>query len=276
MELKLASWNVNSLRVRLPHLLDWLATAQPDLLALQETKLVDADFPLAVLHEAGYEAAFAGQKSYNGVAVLSRLPLGEVVTDLPGLDDPQRRVLGVTATLPDGRPLRFYSLYVPNGSEVGSDKYRYKLDWLRALHDHLAAELHRWPLLAAVGDYNIIPQPEDVHDPQAWEGQVLFTEAERAALQGLLDLGLSDLFRCFEQPAESYSWWDYRQAAFRRNRGARIDHLLASAALRDACTACSIDRAPRALERPSDHAPVVATFRPGRSTRPVPPRRRSP
>ena len=257
--ISLATWNVNSLRVRLPQVVDWLACHQPDLLAMQETKVIDADFPQAAFAELGYQVVFSGQKTYNGVAVASRHPLDEVVTELPSFDDPQRRVLAVTADTPDG-PLRLINLYVPNGSEVGSDKYRYKLDWLDALHPWLAAELATRRELAVVGDFNIIPQPEDVHDPAAWEGRVLFTEPERSAFAGLLELGLCDTFRRFEQPPASYSWWDYRAAAFRRNIGCRIDHILASPPLCERLAGCAIDREPRTLDRPSDHAPVVATF----------------
>ncbi len=253
--MKIATWNVNSIKARLPHVLSWLQEQQPDVLALQETKTPDATFPLAALNEAGYQAVHSGQKAYNGVAVLSRAPSTDVLTDLPGWDDPQRRLLAVTLS-----GVRVVNLYVPNGSEVGSDKYRYKLDWLEQVTAWLTAELAIHPRLVVLGDFNIAPEDRDVHDPEVWRGKVLFSEPEHAALQRLLGLGLSDVFRCFEQAEGHFSWWDYRAAALRRNRGLRIDLILASAALREHCTACYIDKAPRGWERPSDHAPVVAEF----------------
>ncbi len=253
--MKIATWNVNSLNVRLPQVLDWLRDRQPDILALQETKLTDPDFPILDIANVGYQAVFAGQKTYNGVAILSRLPASEIVTDLPGLDDPQRRVLGATV----GK-VRVLNLYVPNGQTVGSDKYAYKLAWLDKLAAWLETELSRHARLVALGDFNIAPEDRDVHDPAAWAGHVLCSEPERAAFRRLLDLGLQDTFRLFEQAERSFSWWDYRAAAFRRNLGLRIDHLLASPALAATCTACQVDKAPRRLERPSDHAPVIAEF----------------
>lgn len=255
--MKIASWNVNSLKVRLPHLLDWLGSAQPDLVGIQETKCVDDAFPREPIEAAGYRVLFSGQKTYNGVAILSRLEAEpkDVVYALPGLEDPQKRVLAATYG-----ELRFINLYVPNGSSVGSDKYAYKLDWLAKLHAWLAEELKTYPQLAVVGDFNIAPDERDVHDPESWVGQVLFSEAERAALRGLLELGLVDTLRLFEQPPDTYSWWDYRMGAFRRNRGLRIDHVLASTALAERCTASLIDKEPRRWERPSDHAPAVAEF----------------
>ena len=255
MGIKIATWNVNSLNVRLPQVLDWLRDRQPDLLALQETKLTDPAFPTLDIAEAGYQAVFSGQKTYNGVALLSRRPAGKIVTDLPGLDDPQRRVLG--ATLGD---LRVINLYVPNGQAVGSEKYAYKLAWLDRLAAWLDAEMTRYPRLVVLGDFNIAPDDRDVHDPAAWTGQVLCSDPERAAFRRLLDLGLQDTFRLFPQEDQTFSWWDYRAAAFRRNLGLRIDHILASPALAAACTACSVDPGPRRLERPSDHAPVIAEF----------------
>ncbi len=252
---KIATWNVNSLNVRLPQVLDWLRDQQPDILALQETKLTDPDFPTLDIAEAGYQAVFAGQKTYNGVAILSRLPASEIVTDLPGLDDPQRRVLGATI----GK-VRVLNLYIPNGQAVGSDKYAYKLAWLDQLAAFAEAELARHPRLVMLGDFNIAPDDRDVHDPAAWAGQVLCSEPERTAFRHLLALGLQDTFRLFPQEDQSFSWWDYRAAAFRRNLGLRIDHILASPALAAACTACQVDKAPRRLERPSDHAPVIAEF----------------
>lgn len=257
--LKLASWNVNSLKVRLPQLLQWLSATEPDVIGLQETKLVDDNFPIAEIEAAGYHVVFAGQKTYNGVAVLSRKqsvgPATDIVTDLPGLDDPQRRVLG--ATVGD---LRFLDLYVPNGSDVGSDKYEYKLGWLEKCIAYVEAQLQQHPNFVVVGDYNIAPENEDVYDPEGWTGQVLFSGPERQAFQRLLALGLTDTFRLFEQEPGTFSWWDYRMGAFRRNRGLRIDHILVSAPLRDNCTSSRVDREPRTWERPSDHAPVIAEF----------------
>ncbi len=255
--MKIASWNVNSLRVRLPQVLDWLSTAQPDLLGIQETKCVDEQFPREALEAAGYQVVFSGQKTYNGVAILSRLPevASDIVTDLPGLDDPQRRVLAASYG-----ELRFINLYVPNGSEVGSDKYAYKLDWLDRLGDYIESQLAAHTRLVVVGDFNIAPDERDVDDPEKWTGQVLFSEPERAAFGRLLSLGLSDTFRLFEQEPATFSWWDYRAAAFRRNLGVRIDHVLASPAMSQRCTASYIDKAPRRWERPSDHAPAVAEF----------------
>lgn len=254
--MKIATWNVNSLRVRLPQVLQWLESEQPDLLALQETKLTDDQFPETDIVEAGYRAVFSGQKTYNGMAILSRTPLSDIVTDIPGLDDPQRRVLAASSG-----ELRLIALYVPNGESVGSDKYQYKLDWLDKLCAWLRAELRKHARLLVVGDFNIAPADADVHDPVVWNDRVLFSEPERAAFRQLLDLGLCDSFRLFEQPEKSFTWWDYRMNAFRRNVGLRIDHVLASKTLCEACTACSIDKGPRGWERPSDHAPVVAEFK---------------
>lgn len=253
--MKIASWNVNSLRVRLPQVLDWLQSAQPDLLGLQETKSIDSDFPADEIRQAGYEVLFSGQKTYNGVAILSHQTGSDIVTDLPGLDDPQRRVLA--ATFGD---IRFINLYVPNGSEVGSEKYDYKLDWLEKLHNYLKEQLKIYPKLVMVGDFNIAPHDADVHDAEKWQDCILVSKPERAALQGLLDLGLQDTFRLFEQPDKVFSWWDYRAAGFRRNHGLRIDLVLASAAMARLCTQSAIDRGPRKLERPSDHAPAWAEF----------------
>ncbi|QIT53891.1 exodeoxyribonuclease III [Aquisalimonas sp. 2447] len=253
--MKLASWNVNSLKVRLPHVLHWLETEQPDVVGLQETKLTDDNFPAAALSEAGYEAVHAGQKTYNGVAVLAKQPISETVTDIPGVDDPQRRVMA--GTIGD---LRFINLYVPNGSEVGSEKYAYKLDWLARLRDWIADEMARHPRLAVVGDFNIAPADADVHDPEEWRGKILFSEPEHAALRALTDLGLEDTFRRFPQDEQVFSWWDYRMNNFKRNRGLRIDLVLASPALAAQCTASRVDVEPRRWERPSDHAPVVAEF----------------
>ena len=252
---RIATWNVNSLRVRLSQVLDWLQAQQPDILALQETKIVDQDFPQQAFTELGYQVCFAGQKTYNGVAVISREAGHDVVTDLPDLDDPQRRVLGITLG-----PVRLLNLYVPNGSEVGSEKYAYKLDWLSKLITYTEQQLasHEW--LVILGDFNIAPADDDVYDPERWRDKILCSEPERSALQRVLALGLHDTFRRFEQQPDSYSWWDYRTAAFRRNHGLRIDLILASSALSTRCQSCVIDTQPRRLERPSDHAPVLATF----------------
>ncbi len=248
--MKIATWNVNSLKVRLPHLLDWLAANQPDVVCLQETKSEDKNFPQAELQAAGYHSVFSGQKTYNGVAILSRAPAGEVQYGIPGFADEQKRV--VAATLDD---VRIVCVYVPNGQEVGSDKYAYKLGWLEALTAWLQDEMRKYPKLALLGDYNIAPEDRDVYDPVAWQGNVLVSEPEREQFRNLERLGLRDSFRMFEQPDKSYSWWDYRMMAFRRNMGLRIDHILISSALQ--CASCIIDKAPRKLERPSDHTPVV-------------------
>jgi exodeoxyribonuclease III len=253
--MKIASWNVNSLNVRLPQVLAWLAAEQPDVLALQETKLVDEKFPRAEIEAAGYYAMYSGQKTYNGVALLSRQPAQDIVTAIPNLDDVQRRVLAATFN-----DVRVIDLYVPNGESVESDKYRYKLGWLEKVGAWIQREREAHSRLVVLGDFNIAPEPRDVHDPKQWEGHVLFSEPERAAFRQLLAAGLCDTFRLFDQPDKSFSWWDYRMQGFRRNHGLRIDHILASDALCKACTGCRIDRGPRAHERPSDHAPVVAEF----------------
>jgi exodeoxyribonuclease-3 len=250
--MKIASWNVNSLNVRLPHLRDWLTAAAPDVVALQETKTEDAKFPSAAIAESGYHCVFSGQKTYNGVAILARTQPRDVITDIPGLDDPQRRILA--ATVGD---LRIVNLYVVNGQEVGSEKFAYKLDWLAKVRDFLATQLQHFPQMIVLGDFNIAPDDRDVHDPAAWHEQILCSPPERAALQFLFDLGLHDSFRLFESAGGHYSWWDYRQAGFRRNLGLRIDLILASDALRARCRSASIDRVPRTWERPSDHTPVV-------------------
>ena len=253
--MKIATWNVNSLRVRLPHVLQWLEAAQPDVLAIQETKTVDEQFPLAELEAAGYNAVFAGQKTYNGVAILSKSLATDVVTDIPDLDDPQRRILAATI---DG--VRIVNLYVVNGAEVGSDKYAYKLDWLAKVTAWLQQQAALYPQLVVLGDFNIAPEDRDVHDPVAWGDGILCSPAERVALQAIQALGLSDTFRQFTQPDKSFSWWDYRGGGFRRNHGLRIDLILASKPLADACQSCVIDREPRTWEKPSDHTPVVAEF----------------
>ncbi|HLB57817.1 MAG TPA: exodeoxyribonuclease III, partial [Gammaproteobacteria bacterium] len=243
--MKIATWNVNSLRVRLPHVLNWLISEKPDVLALQETKLPDADFPIDTIKEAGYDVVFSGQRTYNGMAILSKSPAADIIADLPELEDPQRRVLGVT--LDD---IRIINLYIPNGESVTSDKYRYKLQWLQKLDLFLKKELRTHSKIIILGDFNIAPADIDVHDPELWKGQVLFSEPERAAFQTILKIGFVDCFRLHTPQEKLFSWWDYRMNAFKRNRGLRIDHILASTALASQCTHCYIDKAPRALERP--------------------------
>jgi exodeoxyribonuclease-3 len=250
--MKIASWNVNSLKVRLPQLTQWTAEAKPDILALQETKLEDGKFPVDELAAAGYRAVYSGQKTYNGVAILAREEPRDIVTDIPGLDDPQRRILA--ATIGD---LRVVDLYVVNGKAIGDEKYDYKLRWLSQVREFLAREIERHPRLIVLGDFNIAPDDRDVYDPVAWGEDILCSPPERAALKAITDLGLHDSFRLFEQGGEHYSWWDYRQAAFRRNMGLRIDLILVGEALRPAATAAAIDRTPRRWERPSDHTPVT-------------------
>jgi exodeoxyribonuclease-3 len=251
--MKIATWNVNSLNVRMPHLKQWLEAAQPDVVALQETKLEDSKFPDTELAALGYRSVFSGQKTYNGVALLSRHDMPQnIVTDVPGLDDPQRRIL-----IADVGDLRVANLYVVNGQAVGSEKYAYKLNWLARVTDYLANEAARHPNLVVLGDFNIAPEDRDVHDPAAWKDQILCSEPERAALRRLLDLGLLDSFREFHGNDGAFSWWDYRQAAFRRNLGLRIDLVLASQNLRPRFAGASIDLEPRRWERPSDHAPAL-------------------
>jgi len=249
--MKIASWNVNSLSVRLPHVERWCAETHPDILALQETKLEDAKFPVDALEAAGYHSAFSGQKTYNGVAILARQPITGVEHGIAGFDDPQRRIL--SATVGD---LRIVNLYVVNGQAVGSEKYAYKLDWLAKVAKFLAEEIRRHPRLVVMGDFNIAPDDRDVHDPAAWHEQVLCSTPEREALKRLLDIGLADSFRLFNRDGGHYSWWDYRQGAFRRNLGLRIDLILVGEALKGACRGAAIDRGPRKWERASDHVPV--------------------
>jgi len=250
--MKIATWNVNSLKVRLPHVLDWLAVNQPDVLCLQETKLQDEHFPAAEIAAAGYQTLYTGQRTYNGVALLSKQPGTEHIIGIPGLDDHQKRV--VSAMYND---VRVVCIYVPNGEKVGSEKYQYKLRWLVALRDWIREMLAKHQKLVVLGDFNIAPEERDVHDARLWEGQVLFSLPEREAFTEVLNLGLVDSFRLFEQPEKSFTWWDYRMMAFRRNMGLRIDHVLLSSELAKMCTACVIDKVPRKLERPSDHAPVM-------------------
>jgi exodeoxyribonuclease-3 len=249
--MKLATWNVNSLNVRLPHLQQWCASAQPDLLGIQETKMEDAKFPRAAIEALGYEVAFSGQKTYNGVALLSKQAIHDVITDLPGLEDPQRRILVATVG-----EMRVANLYVVNGQAVGSEKYAYKLDWLARVTRFLEGELRNDPRMVVMGDFNIAPEDRDVHDPVAWHEQILCSTPEREALRRMFDLGLIDSFRRFDESPGRYSWWDYRQAGFRRDLGLRIDLVLASEALMPRARGAAIDREPRTWERPSDHAPA--------------------
>lgn len=253
--MKIATWNVNSLNVRLPHVTDWLGREVPDVLALQETKMEDHKFPAEVFASLGYHCVFSGQKTYNGVAVISKDAPQDPLTDIPGLEDPQRRVMAVTLG-----EVRVVNLYIPNGSEVDSDKYRYKLAWLDALIDWLRLERQRYPRTIILGDFNIAPEDIDVHDPSQWQGKILCSAPEREAFRRLIDLGFHDAFRQFEQPEKSFSWWDYRMNGFPRNLGLRIDHILFSDALRSRLKGCSIDREPRKLDRPSDHTPVIAMW----------------
>jgi len=253
--MKIATWNVNSMNVRQSHVLEWLAANKPDVLVLQEIKQLTEAFPTAALAEAGYTSIANGQKTYNGVAVISRSEPADPITGFPGFDDPQRRVLAATI---DG--VRVVDLYIPNGQSVGSEKYEYKLRWLNALHESLADEMSRHEKLVVLGDFNIAPADEDVYDPEKWGEDVLCSPPERDALRRLMALGLTDVFRKFDQPEKSFSWWDYRAAGFRRNAGLRIDLILTTDAMTRACSASYVDKEPRAWERPSDHAPVVAEF----------------
>ncbi|WP_298833058.1 exodeoxyribonuclease III [uncultured Piscinibacter sp.] len=250
--MRLATWNVNSLAVRLPQLLDWLVANPVDTIVLQETKLTDDKFPQAELEAAGYRAQWFGQKTYNGVALLSRRQAADTVRNIPGFDDDQARVIAATV---DG--LRVIGAYFPNGQAPATDKFAYKMRWLDALRAWLARELVVHPQLVLLGDFNIAPEDRDVYDPVAWAGQIHCTPEEREQFRSLVALGLHDAFRLFEQPPKSWSWWDYRNLAFRKNQGLRIDHILVSDALRPKVSACSIDKLPRKNERPSDHAPVT-------------------
>ncbi len=251
--MKLAAWNINSLKVRLPQLLEFLATRSPDVVCLQETKLTDENFPVAEIQAAGYQVVFSGQKTYNGVAILSRMPLTDICSGIANFDDELKRVIAATVN-----GIRVVCVYCPNGQSLDSDKYVYKLAWFDALIAWLKDELDRYPKLALLGDFNIAPEDRDVHDPVAWQGSVLVSDAERARFQALQALGLQDSFRLFEQPAKTYSWWDYRMLGFQRNKGLRIDHILLTAPLAQLCTSSIVDREMRKVERPSDHAPVVA------------------
>jgi len=253
--MKIASWNVNSLNVRMPHLLEWLKTSAPDVVALQETKLEDLRFPQEAIAEAGYSSVFYGQKTYNGVAILARAPLAitEVQAGIPGFEDDHRRVLAATVG-----GIRVVDLYVVNGKAVGDPKYEHKLRWMAAVRDWLAEEIQRHPRMVVLGDFNVAPDDRDVHDPKRWHEKILCSTPERAALKAIMDLGLHDSFRLFTDEGGHFSWWDYRLMAFRRGWGLRIDLVLVSEALRAACSAAGIEREPRSWERPSDHTPVWA------------------
>ena len=253
---RIAAWNVNSLKVRLPQLLEWLAEKSPDVVCLQETKLEDHNFPRQEIEAAGYQVAFSGQKTYNGVALLSRSAPEDVVCGNPHFADPQKRLIAATV---DG--IRVVCAYIPNGQAVGSDKYAYKLEWLKALETWLGEQLASHPHVVLAGDFNIAPDDRDVHNPAAWEGQILCSLPEREAFGRLLTLGMKDSFRLFEQPEKSFSWWDYRMLGFQKNQGLRIDHILLSEALAVRCIAAGIDREMRKRERPSDHAPVTADLK---------------
>ena len=253
--MRIATWNVNSLKIRLPHLLDWLATHQPDVMCLQETKTEDQNFPRPELERAGYRAVFCGQKAYNGVAILARGELREVQHGIADFPDDPKRVIAATVD-----EVRVLCLYAPNGEAPGTDKYEYKLRWYRALTGWLKNKLKKYPRLAVLGDLNIAPEPRDVHNPKRWEGKIHFSEPERAAFREVVDVGLKDAFRLFEQPEKQFTWWDYRLKAFERGWGLRIDHILLAPELAKECSACAIDVEPRKRERPSDHAPVIAAL----------------
>lgn len=249
--IKIASWNVNSLKIRMDQVLNWLIVNNVDVMALQETKMTDDNFPKQVFHDLGYHVLFCGQKSYNGVAVISRLPQEDVIMEIPGLNDPQRRILGITIG-----GLRIINIYVPNGAAVNSEKFAYKMSWLKQLIGYLEQQLQQYSKLTVLGDFNIAPEDIDVHDPKIWEGCVMVSAEEREAFRALLGLGLKDSFRLFPENGQEYSWWDYRAGSFRRNNGLRIDHILLSEDLALRCHRAQIDRPVRKHERPSDHAPV--------------------
>jgi exodeoxyribonuclease-3 len=255
MTMQLATWNVNSLNVRLPQVIDWLAANPVDVLALQELKLTDDKFPAQALAEIGYQAQWFGQKTYNGVALLSKTPATEVIKNIPGFEDEQSRVLCGTV---DG--VRVIGAYFPNGQEPGSDKFAYKMRWLTALREWVGAEMAANPKLVLMGDYNITFDDLDVWDPEGLRETIHCTTEERLHLNALIDLGLTDAVRLFPQPEKNFSWWDYRDFGFRRKRGLRIDHILITEALKASASACAVDVAPRKNERPSDHAPVVLTL----------------
>jgi exodeoxyribonuclease-3 len=253
---RIATWNVNSLKIRLPHLLDWLASQQPDVMCLQETKTEDHNFPRAALERAGYRSVYCGQKAYNGVAILARGELADVQHGIPDFPDDPTRVIAATVN-----DLRILCLYAPNGEAPGTDKYEYKLRWYRALTAWLQNKLKKYPRLAVLGDLNIAPEPRDVHNPKRWEGKIHFSEPERVALREVINVGVKDAFRLFDQPEKQFTWWDYRLKAFERGWGLRIDHILLAPALAAECRSCTIDVEPRKRERPSDHAPVISELR---------------
>lgn len=259
-KLNIAAWNVNSARARMPHILRFLSECEPDIVLLQETKCTDENFPAADLEEAGYVSAHHGQKSYNGVAIVSRLPLADVVCGMPNrADDPQARVVAATVQY-KRKPLRLVSVYAPNGQSLESDKYQYKLEWFADFCDYLSDLQNEHGAVLAGGDYNIAPADEDVFDIEEWGLDIAVSPPERAALQKIFNAGFHDAHRLFDQPAGSFTWWDYRAASYRRNRGLRIDLMLLSAALKQHCTVCTPKTDPREWERPSDHAPVIASF----------------
>lgn len=253
--MKIASWNVNSLRVRLPQVLEWLEYNPVDVLALQETKMVDEIFPVEEIQQAGYQVEYSGQKTYNGVAILSKQAGSDIVKDIKDLNDPQRRILALTVD-----DVRVLNLYVVNGKEVGSGKYEYKLDWLKKVTAFIKKDIEKYPNYVVLGDFNIAPEDADIHDPAAWKDKILCSAKERVALQAMTDLGFVDTFRLFDQEENTFSWWDYRAAGFPRNIGLRIDLILASSALEARCSFSVVDKVPRNNERPSDHAPVIAEF----------------
>ena len=254
--MRLATWNVNSLRVRLPHLLDWLAEARPDVACLQETKTEDVNFPVGALRDAGYHAVYCGQRAYNGVAILSRTAVEEVAHGIPDFaDDPKRCIAGSV------NGIRVVCLYAPNGEAPGTDKYAYKLRWYEALARWMRDELPRREKLALLGDMNVAPEDRDVHNPKRWEGKIHASEPEREALRKLMAVGFADALRLFEQPEKQFSWWDYRLKAFERGWGLRIDLALLSPELAKRAKSCTIDIGPRKRERPSDHAPVVVELK---------------
>ena len=259
--MKIATWNVNSIRARLPHVVAWLQRAAPDVLLLQETKSMDDNFPFEELRACGYESVHYGQKSYNGVAIVARLPLADIVRGMSNrAADAQARVISATTEYA-GAPLRVISAYVPNGQNLESDKYQYKLEWLADFYDYVFAAKQNYGAVVAGGDYNIAPFSEDIYDAEEWGEEILASPPERAALNKIIDAGFADAHRLFSSSPSSFSWWDYRQAAFRRNRGIRIDLILISSPLISACQSCATDSTPRGWERPSDHAPVVAVLK---------------
>jgi exodeoxyribonuclease-3 len=253
---KIATWNVNSLKVRLPQVLDWLEDSQIDVLGIQETKLEDSAFPKEYFEDAGYEVSFLGQKTYNGVAWISRHPMEDRIDALPDFVDEQKRVLAVTI-----KGIRYINFYIPNGQAVDSPKYQYKLAWLEKMLEFVQQQVHKYPQVVILGDFNIAPEDIDVYDPKQWFGEVLVSEPERLAFEKLKRLGLVDIVRQLHPDEDNlYSWWDYRAAAFRRGMGLRIDHILISQNLVKDCIAAGVDKAPRKHERPSDHAPVWLTL----------------